>query len=116
MCLQIFHLVVHFLRIEDFPQQHEVMQEVAEGLPLVAIGDTGMGDALLMQPKEIRVMRHEDATGGVGIGQMRVVVRAFQSRLQRGRHVNGAAAQPLRDAGMNMLIEVKFDRPKHGAG
>jgi hypothetical protein len=75
--LEIFDLAVHLLRIEDFPQEHEMMQELAEGLPLVAIDHPGMSNALLVQPEKIRVMRHEDATGGVSVGEMRFIVRAL---------------------------------------
>ena len=113
--LKIFHFVAHIFRIEDFPHEHKVMKDIAKEALLMAIRDAGMRDALPVKPEKIRIVRQNDSALRDGEGDMRGIVRPFQPRFRRGRHVDVAAPKSVCYAGMNMLIEVKSDRPGHCA-
>ena len=92
-------LVVHLLRIKS-PEEHQMMQEVAEGLPLVAIDNPGMGNALLVQPEKILVMRHGERDRRSSIGEMCFIIRALSNPPpgSSSRQRYGGAVHPqLRD-------------------
>jgi hypothetical protein len=82
---------------------------------LPAISDTGVDYSLSMKPKEICVMRNQDAPSGSRERQLRGVVGGKQSHFRACGRIDSAPAQSRSYAGGNVLVQVKTNRHSSGS-
>lgn len=73
-----------------------------------------MGQSFGVEPEEVRVVCYQNAPGGGGERELRRIVNADQTRLDRSRNVDAAATQAGGYAGRNVLVQVEANRHRSG--
>ena len=84
--LQILNAVCHLTRFQDFPDQHQTADDVANAPGAIrAIGYACMRDAHSVQTKQIAVLSNQDAVLREGVGGLLFIGGSEQIRLGCGR-------------------------------
>ena len=84
----------HFLRCQQVVDQRQAaLHFPGRQFSLPAVNNAGMGDSLGVEPEEVSVVGHERPSRCSGESELRSIVCADQSGLDRRGHVDPAAAQ-----------------------
>ncbi len=105
---------MHLVRFQHFPEQLQGTDHFADrSALLMAVSDTGVLHALMVQSQEIRVAGKNDASSWVRKGDMIQIFGAKEPGIGRCGHVDATPAKAIRDGEINVLIKMKADGPGH---
>ena len=70
----------HLIWRQQVIDQHQIAKHLSDPHgPLLTIRDAGVGNPVSMEPEEVRVMRHQDASRRSSKGELRCIISAEQS-------------------------------------
>lgn len=95
--------------IQHSANQHQPMDQGADGCLLRGIDDAGMGLAARREPKKVVVLGDDHAPGVPRMTQMRDVGGPDQTVIHDSQDIDTAVAQTPDDGIGNMLIRVEAD-------